>query len=252
VVGGLEEGNGGSVIRRLKACLNGGRPPAVAPATPRELAAAAVAAVAAGAEAVHVHPRAADGRESLAAGDVGAAVAAVREACPGTAVGVTTGLWIVGGDSGRRAAEIARWTVQPDFASVNVHEEGFAELVRMLGSEGVTVEAGVWHPEEADELAGLPVTRALVEIIDVPAVRAEAAADEILARLDAAGFGGERLVHGEDESCWGLVAHAGRLGLPTRIGFEDTLVLPDGTPAPDNAALVRAALRVWAAGGRPQ
>ena len=45
-------------------------------------------AVAAGAEAVHLHPRRGDGDESLLAVDVGAAVTAVRQACPGTPVGV--------------------------------------------------------------------------------------------------------------------------------------------------------------------
>jgi hypothetical protein len=78
--------------------------------------------------------------------------------------------------------------------------------------------------------------------MNTPAVRAVAAADAILARLDAAGVRAPRLLHGEEEACWPLVAHAGRLGLPTRIGLEDTLVAPDGFPAADNAALVRAAL----------
>jgi uncharacterized protein (DUF849 family) len=43
---------------------------------------------------------------------------------------------------------------------------------------------------------------------------------------------------------------AGRLGLSTRIGLEDVLVLPDGSPAPDNAALVRAARDLLAASRR--
>ena len=48
------------------------------PLTPAEVAASAAAAVEAGAEAVHVHPRGADGAESLEAGDIAAAVAALR------------------------------------------------------------------------------------------------------------------------------------------------------------------------------
>src|SRR5215468_7190516 len=84
-------------VQRMQACLNGGRSqsdhPAV-PVTPAELAAAAAEAVAAGAEELHVHPRAVDGTQSVLAADVGAAVAAVRAACPGIPVGVSTGLWI--------------------------------------------------------------------------------------------------------------------------------------------------------------
>lgn len=51
------------------------------PITPAELAREAAGAVAAGAEAVHLHPSGAGGAASLAAGEVAAAVTAVRQAC---------------------------------------------------------------------------------------------------------------------------------------------------------------------------
>ncbi len=99
-------------IRTLKACLNGKRTraehPAV-PVTPAELASSAAAAVAAGAEAVHLHARNPAGTESVQAADIGAAVAAVRQACPDTPVGVSTGLWITGGDPTARQAGVASW-----------------------------------------------------------------------------------------------------------------------------------------------
>jgi uncharacterized protein (DUF849 family) len=41
-----------------------------------------------------------------------------------------------------------------------------------------------------------------------------------------------------------MLARAADLGFATRIGLEDTLVLPDGTEAPDNAALVAAAREI--------
>jgi uncharacterized protein (DUF849 family) len=236
------------MIRRLKACLNGSRP-APAPATPAALAAEAAGAVAAGAEALHLHPRDGAGRESLAAADIAAALTAVRAACPGVPVGVSTGLWMTGGDVRRRADLVRGWTVRPDFASVNAGEPGFGELAALLTAAGIGVEAGVRRPTEVDTALGSPLDRVLVEIIGTPAGAAVAAADAILARLDAAGYRGERLVHGEEEACWPLVAHAGRLGLPTRIGLEDTLLHPDGTPATCNADLVRHALTIWT--GRP-
>jgi uncharacterized protein (DUF849 family) len=222
------------VIRRLKACLNGGRMDPFVPKTPAELAESAVAAVAAGAEAVHLHPRGPDGRESLAPADVSAAVTAARRA--GVPVGVTTGVWI----SPERHDLIAAWTDLPDFASVNVGEPGYDDLVTLLTSRGVQVEAGVWSPGEADRTG--PVDRILVEIVDTPAAEAVSAADAILSRLDG---GIPILLHGEDEACWPLVAHAGRLGLPTRIGLEDTLTGPAGEPVTSNADLVRLALEVW-------
>jgi uncharacterized protein (DUF849 family) len=244
-------------VRRIKACLNGGRTRAEHPAvplTPAELARDAAAAVAAGAEAVHLHPRRADGAESLDAGDIGAAVAAVRAACPGTPVGVSTGLWITGGDANRRFDAVTGWTrlpadQRPGFASVNVSEAGFAELAVLLNRAGIGVEAGVWSAGDAERLAGVPVARVLIEVLDAPATGAVAAADRILGALDRHGVAGPRLLHGEREACWPLIVHAGRLGLPTRIGLEDTLVTDDGRPAADNAALVRRAARVWDAQG---
>ena len=53
------------------------------------------------------------------------------------------------------------------------------------------------------------------------------------------------LLHGLDESCWPMVEHARTRGVQTRIGMEDTLLLPDGTVAPDNAALVAAAVEIF-------
>ena len=49
------------------------------------------------------------------------------------------------------------------------------------------------------------------------------------------------VLHGEGTSCWPALNDAGRRGLATRIGLEDTLTMPDGSSAADNAALVRAA-----------
>jgi uncharacterized protein (DUF849 family) len=249
----------GNRIERIKACLNGGRRrsdhPGV-PVTPAELAASAAAAVAAGAEAVHLHPRGGDGAESLLAADIGAAVAAVRRACPGTPVGVSTGLWITDGDPAARAAAMAGWVdlhgpARPDFASANVSEAGLADLLGALDAAGIAAEAGVWSVADADTLTAVGSAvrwlRILVEIIDVPAEGAVAAADAILRRLDELGVAAPRLLHGEQAACWPLVAHAGQLGLPTRIGLEDTVAGPDGAVVSGNAELIQLALPIWAA-----
>ncbi|WP_307830981.1 3-keto-5-aminohexanoate cleavage protein [Nucisporomicrobium flavum] len=245
------------MIRRIKVCLNGGRRPGDhpgVPVTPAQLAEAATGAVAAGAEAVHLHPRDATGAETL---DVGAAVAAVRASCPGTPVGVSTGLWITGGDARLRLERIHAWAglppeQRPDMASVNVHEERFADTAAAVREAGVAVEAGVWTAGAASVLGGVPVDRILIEVVDPAVADAERAADQILDRLDRLGVAGPRLLHGEEEACWPLVRHAGRLGLPTRIGLEDTLVDETGAPAVDNADLVRRALRVWSNAGQVQ
>jgi len=246
-------------IERIKACLNGGlrraEHPAV-PITPAELAREAAGAVAAGAEAVHVHPRSASGAESLAAGEVAAAVAAVRQACPGTPVGVSTGLWITGGNAAARRAAVAGWAdlplaARPDFASVNLSEPGAAGLLAALAAAGVAAEAGVWSAADARTVASFSPgggwLRILVEVIDAPAAGAVAAAEEILRQLDRSGAAAPRLLHGQLAACWPLIRHAGRLALPTRIGLEDTTVGPDGQPVSGNAELTRLALATWTA-----
>ena len=63
-----------------------------------------------------------------------------------------------------------------------------------------------------------------------------AVADDMLARVRAAGSPAPILLHGLDESCWPLLEHAGVVGVQTRIGLEDTLALPDGSIAPESLA----------------
>lgn len=243
----------------MQACLNGGRSRAEHPAVPvtaAELATAAAEAVAAGAEAIHMHPRAADGTQSLRADDIGAAVAAVRAACPGTPIGVSTGLWITAGDPGARHAAVSTWAglppaSRPDYASLNLSEPGSAELPNLLESAGIATEAGVWSVadvallDRAEPPAGW--LRVMIEILKTPAGTAVAAAAEIVHDLRETDAAAPVLLHGENESCWPLISHAGALGLPARIGLEDTLSGPDGSDVAGNGDLVRLGLEAWSA-----
>src|SRR6185503_4457204 len=120
----------GESERLVQAAINGGRTRADHPAlpvTPGQQASESRAAVGAGARAIHVHVRAADGSESVAPADVAAALEAIRAACPDTPVGVSTGAWIVK-DPLRRFELVRSWEALPDYASVNVHEDGAVEL----------------------------------------------------------------------------------------------------------------------------
>jgi uncharacterized protein (DUF849 family) len=80
---------------------------------------------------------------------------------------------------------------------------------------------------------------------DLPAARANAQA--IVAVLDRASITIPRLLHGVDAGAWGSVEDAIKRGYDTRVGLEDMLWLPDGTPAADNAALVVTATQLIAA-----
>jgi uncharacterized protein (DUF849 family) len=174
---------------------------------------------------------------------------------PGPPVGVSTGLWITGGDPAARRAAVAGWaglpeSARPDFASVNLSEPDPADLAEVLRAAGIAAEAGVWSVADAVAVAAIGSSarwlRILVEIIGVPAARAVAAA-EILRQLDELGVTVPRLLHGEDAACWPLVAHAAKLGLMARIGLEDTTAGPARAPVSGNAELIRLALEMRAA-----
>ena len=90
----------------IKAALNGSRARhehEALPLSPASLARDAAEVRAAGAGAVHVHARDRFGRETLEAEHCADTIDAVRAACPGLPLGLTTGLWIVK-DAGRRLA----------------------------------------------------------------------------------------------------------------------------------------------------
>ncbi|MFJ4603577.1 3-keto-5-aminohexanoate cleavage protein [Streptomyces griseoluteus] len=236
----------------VQVCLNGSRTAAdgvQVPLTPQELARSAAEAVAAGATEAHAHPRAPCGRESLSARVVGPVVEALR-GLAGVPVGVTTGAWAEP-DPTARLERVRSWSVLPDFASVNWHEPGAEELAALLLARGVGVEAGIWSGTEgAARFAASPlgprVLRVLAEVTDTGPATAEASAHALLTELGTA-HGRPVLLHGEDGGAWPVLRLAGRLGLATRIGLEDTLFLPDGERALSNAGLVAAGLREHAA-----
>lgn len=238
----------------MQVCLNGSRGaedgPAV-PLSPRALAESAAAAVAAGAVDVHVHPRTPCGTDTLSPGVLAETLTALRSRV-WVPVGVTTGARAEP-DPVRRLEHVRSWTALPDHASVNWHEEGAEELAALLLDRGIGVEAGIRSGTDgAARFAASPlgprVTRVLAEVTDTRPETAEATARELLTALGDA-HGRPVLLHGEEGGAWPVLRLAGRLGLDTRIGLEDVLVLPDGRPASSNAELVSAALAEY---GRPE
>lgn len=233
--------------RILQLCPNGARTRAEhprLPVSPAELAGAAREAVGAGAGDIHLHPKDRDGTDTLAAPRVAAALMAVRAAVPGIPVGVTTGAWATP-DPEERAALVRGWTVLPDHASVNWHEDGADLVADALLERGVGIEAGLYSGTEAvRRFLAWPsahrVLRLLAEVTDTDPRTAPATAAALLAELRATGTHVPILLHGEDGSAWPVLRLAAAEGLSARIGLEDVLHLPDATtPASDNAELVR-------------
>lgn len=224
----------------VKVCLNGDRGrgdhPGV-PITPAELAREAEAAVRAGAQAIHLHPRGADEKESLGWADVRVAVEAVRARCPGVPIGVSTRQEIVP-DLWERLALLAEWDRGPDFASVNFHEVGAEQIADLLIERGIEIEAGLFTPAAAEDYVawGGPFSRVLVEAIPgiSPGQDGVEAAQATLAVLPTT----DVLVHGENEWAWPVLRWAMTQGYDVRVGLEDMLSGPDGEQVRGNADLL--------------
>lgn len=236
----------------LQAVLNGSRPEDAHPALPvlaRHLARDARAVARLGISSVHVHPRGPDAQETLDPMHVGDAVAAIRAEVPGMEIGVTTGRWIQP-DPRKRIEAVMAWghlgVGKPDVCSVNVHEKGWVDVCAAAAAVGIGVELGVWTSGDAVTLRtnGVPpgTTRVLAESTVSDPETSVAEAVRILRALGALPV--PVLLHGEEDGAWPVLEYAMRMGMPTRIGFEDVLVRPDGWLATGNDDLARAALAI--------
>jgi uncharacterized protein (DUF849 family) len=232
----------------LEVALNGSRSsdehPAI-PRTPEQLAASSRTAVEAGAQILHLHAYDPRGRETLAPEACAAALRAVRAACPGVPISLTTSAAIEP-DPNRRLELVAGWTELPELVTANQGEEGILEVCDHLIGRGVGIEAGLLSLKDAGTFVGAGVAercmRVLIEPLDADpgkAVDHAAAIEDVLAR---AGISLEQVHHGDGIASWAVSARALARGYGIRTGLEDTTVMADGRPAIDNADLVRAAV----------
>lgn len=233
----------------VQACINGGRPSgyhAQLPLTVEAMARDSVACISAGAAELHIHPRGANGRESLSAVDE--TMRAIRRECPGTLVGVSTGAWIEG-DEKRTRDCITAWRVLPDYASVNLSERDAPAIITLLHNTGVGVEAGLATVADAKRFVALPdchrVFRVLIEIEEQELENADRIADDISQVLKAAGVTRPILLHGFDATVWHFVERARKRRWSTRVGLEDGRQRPQGQAADGNADLVADAVKIF-------
>jgi uncharacterized protein (DUF849 family) len=234
----------------VQACLNGGHKSTYHPAVPETIDALVedgCKALSAGASELHLHVRGAGGVESLAPDDVDATIKALRKALPGTLIGISTGAWIEKDDD--RVLDYAgRWSIPPDYASVNLSEKNAPALIERLHRRGIGIEAGLADKKDSERLVRLRLgrlsLRILVEVSEQDIDRAHAVTNEILDVLRTALFPRPILLHGANASAWPLLQRAVASGFSTRIGLEDVKVLADGSVARSNAELVAAAIRI--------
>ncbi len=251
----------------IKAAINGGRTKAehtAVPVSPDEQGAVAVDCLRAGADAVHLHVRVTSTdeslkseKESLYAEDVARTLSAVWSAAMKAQIGarkaqigISTGAWILPDPTARLQA-VAEWKVLPGFTSVNFNEDGAVELAQLLLSRGVGVEAGLCDADAAEVFlkSGLAAScvRVLLEPQEQEMEHALKTVREIEGALESGAVEVTRLLplllHGTEATVWPMMEEAIARGYDVRIGLEDTLLLPDGRMAQNNAELVAEAVR---------
>ena len=231
----------------LQAALNGDSTHPAAPRTPVATAEAARAAVDAGARSVHVHAFDDAGRETLEGAACAKVLRAIRVRCPETPISLTTSAAIVG-DPDERFRIVEAWGEMPDLVTANQGEPGIVELCELLLSRGVGIEAGLLSRDDArafvrSGLAGR-CRRVLIEPLDADPDAAVYHAAEMEAIVVSAGITLEQVHHGYGPACWAVNRRGLERGHGIRTGLEDIALLPDGTPARDNADLVAAAVRL--------
>ena len=231
----------------LLAALNGDRVHPAAPRTPPQLAAESRAAVDTGAASVHLHPYDDNGQQTLEAAPCAAALQAVRAACPGIPISLST-FAVIEPDPDRRHALVAAWTDLPDLVTANQGEEGILELCELLWERGIGIEAGLLAVSDAEAFVAAGIAprcvRVLLEPLDAEPDEAVAHAMGMERTLDDAGVSIERVYHGDGIASWAVNRYGASRGYGIRTGLEDVPVLPDGRLASGNGELVSVAAAI--------
>ncbi|MFD8290825.1 3-keto-5-aminohexanoate cleavage protein [Streptomyces lavendulae] len=234
-------GGPGAVLQVAVNGSRGARDGGAVPVTPRDLAESAVAAVAAGAGEVLVHPRTPCGRESLSPRVVGPLLEEMRGAGVRVPLSVPADVDAEPDPAGR-LERVRSWTVLPDRAQVRFAEPGAGPLGRALLARGVAVDAlvplgGGAGPEPlARFLEWAQPDRGPVRLV-VELAEADPALVAALRWLPPVPV----LLYGREAAAWPVLRMAARCGTGARTGVGDVLHLPDGRAARSNAELVAAA-----------
>jgi len=242
--------------------------PAV-PISPRELAATAQAAQAAGAAMIHLHVRDAAQKHSLDAGAYREATAAVREAI-GDKMVIQVTSEAVGIYSPQQQMAMVRELV-PEAVSLAVREvipdagaeDEAREFLAWLVGEGILPQYILYAPEDVERFGRLqaegvipPGPAFLLFVLGRYTPGQRSLPNDLLPYLtaiedwpEAAKLPWAICAFGPKETA--CVTAAAALGGHARVGFENNLFLPSGEVARDNAELVAAGAAAAAAFGRP-
>ena len=211
--------------------------------------------MAAGAFALHLHPRDEEGRETLAASHVEAAWRPSARACPGVPVGVSTGLWIAGDDPELRLRLVAEWGTLAEPARLRVGQPlrgggGRRGRRPARGGRGRGGRAGAGADAEllaSGELGG-QLVRVLVEPQDAGRARRRCARRPPSTRRSTpAAWRASAFTTASEPATWDVIARGGRQRAQRASrarGLDDAA--RTGAAARGNAELVAAAVEMLA------
>ncbi|RFB78440.1 3-keto-5-aminohexanoate cleavage protein [Methylovirgula sp. 4M-Z18] len=222
------------------------------PLGPAELAATAAACREAGAAAIHIHVRDADNRHLLDADAYRAALQAIRNAAGDRMIVQITSEALGIYQPDQQMAVVK--AVRPEAVSLALrelvpeaaHEPAFAAFLTWLKAERILPQIILYTPEEAARLADMQ-QRGVIPWDHVPVlyVLGRYTANQTSTPQDLDPF----LVPSQPQAPHWSVCAFGRYeaacvlaaalrGGHMRVGFENNLWRPDGTPAQDNAAQI--------------
>lgn len=234
----------------IKIALNGARPKTESrfiPNSPSEIKEDVQKLFHAGFSVFHIHIYENSGKESLATKDLSAVISSLSFISKKIKIGISTGDWIEP-DLTKRINHIRSWKIIPDFASVNMVEENSIEIAEELIKKGIKVEAGLTDPESAEKFVKSGIIKNCIRILIEPQEQnlneALTMVEKIEAVLDDNKTKLKRLLHGFDDTAWGLINEAFKRNYDTRIGLEDTIFLPSGKKASGNLELAEEALKL--------
>ncbi|MDP2823248.1 MAG: 3-keto-5-aminohexanoate cleavage protein [Sulfuritalea sp.] len=248
------------------------------PVTPEQMAAAAREAYDAGASIMHVHLRQQEpGKGHLPSWEPEVAaeiVDAIRAACPGVIINLTTG--VIGADISGPAACIRR--VKPEIAACNagtlnylkLRDDGrwawppmvfdnpvekiqaFLDVMTEVGTrpEFECFDVGIVRSVAMYRKAGMTDHTEYNFVMGVASgMPADADLLALLLRWIEPGSPWQATLIGRAE-IWPLHQRVAELGGMLRTGLEDSFYLPDGNHAPGNGALIEALVRCARNAGR--
>lgn len=233
----------------IQIAINGSRKDQIVPKTTESVVESAILSIEKGARSVHFHPRDDKGNETFKEVFVDNQIGELRTKLKNIPIGISTGEWIEP-NLDKRLEQIGSWKNLPDFVSINYDENGFDKVTELISKKRIKIEIGLNSLESAKNFTESQLKGDFLRILIEPQEQNLDSAIETVKQIERhinnCKIKLPFLLHGFNKTCWDLLELAFRKNYETRIGFEDTLILPNGKNAKSNMELMEQAKQIKA------